>query len=169
MSLRTSFRTPFRMNRFAAAVLATGAVLAAGALPASAAPHSAPAAPFARSVAISGVQPDNQGRNHHGGLNNEWIRLTNRSRHSVSLRGYTLTERKHHRVFRLGNFRLAPRASVTVHSGYGRTDRNDLYLNQRTDVWDHRGDTATLRDFRGRTVDTRSWGRHDNRPHRGRH
>ncbi|MGW2275297.1 lamin tail domain-containing protein, partial [Streptomyces yangpuensis] len=26
-------------------------------------------------------------------------------------------------------------------------------------VWDNRADTATLRDDRGRTIDTKTWGR----------
>lgn len=171
MSFRTPFRTTSRVSvrtaRIAAAVLAAGAALTAGALPASASPHPGPAAPFQRTVAISDVHPDARHGRHATGqdVNDEWVRLTNRSRHTVSLRGYTLNERNHRYVLQLGYVRLMPGRSVTVHTGRGHDDRDDLYLNRRFSVWDDRADTATLRDDRGRTVDTRSWGPRD---HRGR-
>ncbi|PWI05228.1 hypothetical protein DIZ27_40545 [Streptomyces sp. NWU339] len=47
-----------------------------------------------------------------------------------------------------------------VITGTGRDTRTDLYQGRRHYVWDNRADTATLRDDRGRTVDTESWGRH---------
>lgn len=52
------------------------------------------------------------------------------------------------------NVRLAGRATVRIHTGIGRDTRTDLYQDRRNYVWDNRSDTATLRDDRGRTVDT---------------
>ncbi|WP_405786608.1 lamin tail domain-containing protein [Streptomyces sp. NBC_00029] len=39
------------------------------------------------------------------------------------------------------------------------TTRTDLFQDRRDYVWDNRSDTATLRDDRGRTVDSETWGR----------
>ncbi|MFF9984144.1 lamin tail domain-containing protein, partial [Streptomyces erythrochromogenes] len=47
----------------------------------------------------------------------------------------------------------------------GRDTRHDLYQDRNRQVWNDR-DTATLRDNRGNTVDTESWGRRGHQ-HRG--
>ncbi|WP_229841539.1 lamin tail domain-containing protein [Streptomyces brasiliensis] len=147
------------MSRTITTTLAAAAALGAAALPASAAGHG-PAAPHGHSVVISGVQADSPGPDSRTSrsLNGEWIRLTNSSNRTVDLRGYTLREDRQHRTFKFSGARLAPRSSVTIHTGAGRNTFRDLYLNQRNHVWDHRRDTATLRDNHGRTVDTKSWG-----------
>ncbi|MGQ5638983.1 MULTISPECIES: lamin tail domain-containing protein [unclassified Streptomyces] len=54
---------------------------------------------------------------------------------------------------------------VRVHAGYGRDTRTDVYRDRRREVWDDRGGPATLRNYRGRFVDTVSRGY--NRDHRG--
>lgn len=56
---------------------------------------------------------------------------------------------------------------MRVHTGYGRDTRTDLYQDRRNHVWDHYGDTATLRNDHGRYIDAVSWG-HD-RDHHGDH
>ncbi len=43
-------------------------------------------------------------------------------------------------------------------SGVGRDTRSDVYQDRHHYVWDNRSDTATLRDDRGRYVDSESWG-----------
>ncbi len=52
----------------------------------------------------------------------------------------------------------------------GRDTRNDLFQDRRNQIWDRR-DTATLRNERGRVVDTSTWNndRHDPRDTRGSH
>jgi hypothetical protein len=47
---------------------------------------------------------------------------------------------------------------VRVHAGYGRDTRTDVYRDRRREVWDDRGGPATLRNYRGRFVDTVSRG-----------
>ncbi|OEJ30498.1 lamin tail domain-containing protein [Streptomyces subrutilus] len=151
-------------RRLLAAVLAAGTLVGAAALPAAAhdddrrdhrGRHS--------SIVIGEVQHDTRGRDNRA-LNREWVEVENTGRHSVDLRGFTLTDSDGNR-YRFQGFRLDGRSSVRVHTGYGNNTRRDVYQDRRHQIWDER-DTATLRDDRGRVVDTESWGRrghHDNR------
>ncbi|MFI8916416.1 lamin tail domain-containing protein [Streptomyces sp. NPDC053513] len=110
-------------------------------------------------VEISAVQADSPGRDTRSNrsLNAEWVEITNNSRHTVDLDGWTLKDEDGHR-YRFHDFRLAGRSTVRIHTGEGRDSRTDLYQDRRDYVWDNHSDTATLRDDRGRIVDTESWG-----------
>lgn len=149
-------------RRLAAAVAAAGALVGTVALPASAADH----APRQRqSVVISNVHLDS-GRDHRSNraLNQEWVAITNNSHRSVNLSGWTLSDQHGHR-YTFRHYRLDGRSTVRVHTGVGRDTRWDLYQDRRNQVWDRR-DTATLRNERGRVVDTLRW---DNDRHRNHH
>ncbi|MGW2119231.1 lamin tail domain-containing protein [Streptomyces zhihengii] len=160
MSASTSAR------RIAATVLAAGAVVSAVALPASAHDgdrdrHRTPR------VEISAVQADSPGRDNRSNrsLNGEWVEITNNTRHTVDLQGWTLRDDDGNR-YRFDDVRLRGRATVRVHTGEGRDTRTDVYQDRRDHIWGNRADTAVLRDDRGRTVDTESWGgRHHHRHH----
>ncbi|MEU6622010.1 lamin tail domain-containing protein [Streptomyces litmocidini] len=143
-------------RRIAATVLAAGAMVSLVALPASA--HDGDRHRTPR-VEISAVQADSPGRDTRSNrsLNAEWVEITNTSRHSVDLDGWTLKDEDGHR-YRFEDFRLAGRATVRIHTGEGRDSSTDLYQDRRDYVWDNHSDTATLRDDRGRIVDTESWG-----------
>ncbi|MFE3626695.1 lamin tail domain-containing protein [Streptomyces goshikiensis] len=144
------------VRRIAATVLAAGAVVGAAALPAAAhdGHHQRPR------VEISRVQADSPGRDDHSNrsLNDEWVEITNTTRDAINLRGWTLRDDDGNR-YRFDNVRIASRATIRIHTGYGRDTRTDLYQDRREYVWGNRADTAILRDDRGRTVDTESWGR----------
>ncbi|MFF1546900.1 lamin tail domain-containing protein [Streptomyces sp. NPDC058291] len=143
--------------RCLAAAAIAAAVVGTVALPASAADHPH----HNRSkVEISAVQYDAPGRNDRSArsLNREWVELTNSSRHTVNLDGWTLSaERGESYTFR--HYRLAPRTTVRVHTGEGRDTSTDLFQDRHREVWDNYSDTATLRDDRHRFVDDESWGR----------
>jgi Lamin Tail Domain len=128
-------------------------------LPAAAAGHR-PGRPHAV-VYISGVRHDRQGGNHrsHRSLNEQWVDITNNSRRAMNLDNWTLSDRDGH-TYTFRHARLEGRATVRVHTGAGRDTTTDLYQDRRTRVWDVNADNATLRDARGRVVDTVSWG-HD--------
>ncbi|MFE3659140.1 lamin tail domain-containing protein, partial [Streptomyces sp. NPDC059165] len=113
------------------------------------------------------VQYDSPGRDDFSNrsLNAEWIEVRNLSRHNANLRGYTLSDNDGNR-YRFRNLHLKGRSSVRVHTGFGRDTRTDVYQNLRTYVWDNHRDTATLRNDRGRTIDTKSWGRNRGHHHR---
>ncbi|MFI5666261.1 lamin tail domain-containing protein [Streptomyces sp. NPDC051704] len=144
------------VRRIAATVLAAGAVVGAAALPAAAQDghHQRPR------VEISRVQADSPGRDDHSNrsLNNEWVEITNTTRDAVNLRGWTLRDADGNR-YRFDNVRINGRATIRIHTGSGHNTRTDLFQNSREYIWGNNGDTATLRDDRGRTVDTESWGR----------
>jgi len=146
-----------RPLRFAATLLASGALLGAAALPATAAdyPHGPRSA-----VVIGQVQYDSPGwdTRSNRSLNAEWVEVRNTGRHAVKLNGWTLTDRDGNR-YRFRHLWLRGHDSVRVHTGIGRDNRHDVYQDRLTYVWDNR-DSATLRDNRGRWIDTRSWGRH---------
>lgn len=154
-------------RRITATVLASGALLAAAALPASADGrdhgHNRPA--HRSAVVLGEIQYDSPGRDNgsNRSLNAEWVTVTNTSRHSVNLRGWTLSDESR-RTYRF-DLRLPARSSVRVHTGVGRDTRHDVYQDRRHYVWDSR-DTATLRDNRGHKVDSESWGRYRDGGHR---
>ncbi|MFF9060016.1 lamin tail domain-containing protein [Streptomyces sp. NPDC101213] len=143
----------------AAAGLAAAAVVGAVALPASAADHR-----DRPRVEISAVQYDAPGGRDdrsNRSLNREWVELTNTTRHAVNLDGWRLSNRDG-RTYTFDHYRLAPRATVRIHTGEGRDTRSDLFQDRRREMWDNRSDTATLRNDRNRFVDAESWGgRHD--------
>ncbi|MFF9086892.1 lamin tail domain-containing protein [Streptomyces sp. NPDC014991] len=153
-------------RRVAAATVAAAAVVGAVALPASAVDRD-----HGRShrddVVISGVQHPSSARHDRSGrpLNREWVEISNESRRAVNLDGWTLSDEDGH-TYTFRHYRLAGDATVRVHTGFGRDNRNDLYQDRRRSVWDNNHDTATLRNDHGRFVDSISWG-HDDRDHRG--
>ncbi|WP_328537085.1 lamin tail domain-containing protein [Streptomyces sp. NBC_00344] len=146
-------------SRLAAAVLSAGALLAA-AFPAAASDHHHPAPRHERSaVDLGGVHFRTQGRGHRADLGAEWVTVTNKSRKSVNLRGWTLSDAQHH-TYRFHSLWLGAHKSVKVRTGFGRDNASNVYQDRRSSVWDKAGDKATLRDARGHVVDTQSWGRH---------
>ncbi|MFE1752051.1 lamin tail domain-containing protein [Streptomyces anandii] len=142
-------------RRLAAAVLTAGALVGTVALPASAADHARPHRP---QVEITHVQYDTPGRDDRSNrsLNHQWVELTNTTRRSVNLDGWTLSDREG-RTYTFHHYRLDGRATVRVHTGVGRDSRRDLFQDRHHVVWDQR-DTATLRNDHGRLVDSVSWG-----------
>ncbi|MER6318520.1 lamin tail domain-containing protein [Streptomyces sp. NPDC001581] len=150
-------------RRFLAAVLAAGALVGAAAVPAAAHDDDRRGHHGRNSsIVIGDVQHDSRGRDSRA-LNREWVEVKNTGRNAVNLRGFTLTDQDGNR-YRFDRLRLDGRSSVKVHTGNGRDTHRDVYQDRRHQIWDER-DTATLRDDRGRVIDTESWGRrghHDN-------
>ncbi|WP_327732657.1 lamin tail domain-containing protein [Streptomyces nojiriensis] len=112
-------------------------------------------------VEISRVQADSPGREDRSNrsLNAEWVEVTNTTRDAVNLRCWALRDRDGNH-YRFDNLRIGSRAAIRIriHTGNGRDTRTDLFQDRRDYVWDNGSDTATLRDDRGCTVDTESWG-----------
>ncbi|WP_406425187.1 lamin tail domain-containing protein [Streptomyces sp. NBC_01589] len=148
-------------RRFTASVLAAGALVAAAALPAAADDHGHDRGRYTSysPIVLGQIQYDSPGRDDgsNRSLNDEWVTVTNTSRQTVNLRGWTLSDESR-RTYRF-DLRLAGRSSVRVHTGIGRDNGYDVYQDLRRYVWDNR-DTAILRDSRGYLVDYESWGRY---------
>jgi hypothetical protein len=156
-------------RRLAAAALTAGALVSVVTLPASAADHR----PERSKVQISDVQYDSPGRDDRSNrsLNREWVEITNTGRRAVNLDGWTLQD-EDGRTYTFNHYRLDGRATVRIHTGYGRDTDSDLYQDRRHYVWDNRSDTATLRNDHGRFIDDESWGHHRHgggHHHGGRH
>ncbi|MCC5474565.1 lamin tail domain-containing protein [Streptomyces sp. NPDC059680] len=143
------------------------AALGAVAWPAAAADHH-PGYPWHTAVYISGVQYDAPGRDDRSNrsLNREWVDITNSTRRAVNLEGWTLSD-EDGRTYTFRHVWLEGRGTVRVHTGFGRDSHTDVYQDRRREAWENDGDTATLRNDRGRFVDAVSWGRDDD--HRGDH
>lgn len=152
MTVSTSAR------RLTAAALTTAAITAAIAVPASAAGEHRP---HRLNVEISRVQYDSPGRDDRSNrsLNKEWVEITNNTRRSMNLDGWTLSDEDGH-TYTFDHYRLEGRATVRIHTGIGRDSSSDLYQDRRAYVWDNRSDTATLRNDHGRFIDDASWGHH---------
>ncbi|MFD9000785.1 lamin tail domain-containing protein [Streptomyces sp. NPDC059582] len=148
-------------RRLAAAALAAGALIGAAALPATAADHARPNQPQVKISDVHYASPSrgdrSYGSNHS--LNKEWVEVTNTSRRSVDLNGWTLKNEDGHK-FTFRHVRLDGRSTVRIHTGKGHDTRTDLYQDRRNYVWDDRSDTATLRNDRNRFVDDYAWGNH---------
>ncbi|MFJ9079419.1 lamin tail domain-containing protein [Streptomyces sp. NPDC102278] len=152
-------------RRTLAGLLAAGALIGAAAVPAAADDHRRDRdhrGQHASSLVIGDVENAGRGRDNRA-LNSEWVEVKNTGRHSVQLRGFTLTDKQGNR-YRFNDFRLEGRSSVKVHTGHGRDTHRDVYQDRRHQIWDER-DTATLRDNRGNILDTESWGRRGHHHH----
>ncbi|MFJ9708843.1 lamin tail domain-containing protein [Streptomyces sp. NPDC101234] len=155
-------------RRLGSATAVAAALVGALALPASAAaPYPAPER---GTVVISAVQHDVPGRAvvSNRALNREWVDVSNTSRRDVNLSGWTLSDAEGH-SYTFRYYRLEGRTTVRVHTGEGRDTMTDLYQDRSRSVWNRDADTATLRNDRGRYVDSASWGLHHRRDADDRH
>jgi len=104
-------------------------------------------------VVIDAIRFDADGDDNEN-LNDEWVRIANRSASPVDLTGWVLkdTSATHRYPFPSG-FSLDPGASVTVRTGCGTNSPTDLHwCNQGSAVWNNGGDTAFLLDRAGNIV-----------------
>jgi hypothetical protein len=103
----------------------------------------------------SQFNPPGKDKRTRKGLNREWISLTNTSGSAISLQRWTVTNDAGKR-YRFGRLSLAPGASVTLHTGSGRSTNADRYWGASRHVWANR-DTATLRNRSGNVVSKCEW------------
>ena len=138
----------------AAAAVALGGILAAGA-PAAAAP----------SLRFHGAQYDSPGKDTRSNksLNAEWISLVNSGSKAVNLKGYTIRDASNH-VFTFGTTTIAAKGGrVWVHTGKGTKTAKNVYWGSGNYVWNNTGDTARLRNAAGKALDSCSWKSKKNR------
>lgn len=135
---------------------------AAGLATAAAVPATTVAkAPVPRSpIVLGAIQYDSPGRDDRSprSLNAKRVTVTNTGRGTVTLKGWTLTDRSRH-TYTFHNLRLAGHQSVRVHTGIGRDTARDVYQDRHAYVWNNTGDTATLRDNHQHIIAAKTWGR----------
>lgn len=88
--------------------------------------------------------------------NAEWVQVANPSTTGKSLGGWTLRDSASH-VFAFPSYTLAAGRSVKIHTGSGSDTSSDLYWSSGSYIWNNTGDSATLRNAAGSTVDTCSY------------
>jgi peptidoglycan/xylan/chitin deacetylase (PgdA/CDA1 family) len=94
------------------------------------------------------------------GLNGEWVQLTNGCSTTASLAGYSVRDYGAAHVYRFrSTFRLAPGASVRLHSGTGTNTAANLYWGRtRGEVWNNTPpEWAYLVNSSGTIVSSWSW------------
>jgi micrococcal nuclease len=108
-------------------------------------------------VVIVETRFDAPGDDNHD-LDQEWVRITNRSRSQVDLTGWVLKdESASHRYSFPRGFVLGSGASVTVRTGCGADSSTALHwCNEGSAVWNNSGDTAFLLDPAGNIADSRT-------------
>jgi hypothetical protein len=90
-------------------------------------------------------------------LNREFVVLKNTGNRRVSLRRWRLVDGGADHTFRFPRFTLRAGRRVTIHTGRGRNDGNDLFWDLDNYVWNNDGDRATLKRRSGRVVDRSSY------------
>lgn len=86
----------------------------------------------------------------------EYVCLVNEEDGSVTLTGWELRDAEG-TVNVLPHFTLAGGTAVRVHPGRGSDTRTDLYGTEGNPVWTNGGDSVTLVNEHGETIDSRSY------------
>ena len=112
----------------------------------TAVPFVLPAASATAAIKITKIQyePPLEGTR----LNREFVVIKNTGSARVTLTDWTLRNTSGD-VVTFPIFRLHSEARVTIHTGQGNDDRNDLFWDAGEYIWNSDGDAATLRDNGG--------------------
>ena len=134
----------------------------------TAAPKPAPAPkpkpapiPAVGSVQFTRIQYNSPGTDtgSNTSLNNEWFRLTNKTRSTINLKGWTVRDVAKHVYTFSSTVNLAAGKTITVHTGKGTNTSANRYWGRKGYVWNNGGDTAILRTSAGKTIDSCKWGK----------
>ena len=96
-----------------------------------------------------------------GALNNEWVRLTNKTKKTINLKGWTVRDRSAH-IYTFGTaYNLGAGASVYLLTGKGTNGKpvaSYRFWGSTGYIWNNTGDAATLRSPANKNIDSCSWG-----------
>ena len=118
-----------------------------------------PASAATPSLRFHGAQYDSPGKDtrSNASLNAEWISLVNSGSKAVNLKGYTIRDASSH-VYTFGSTTIAGGGGrIWLHTGKGTRSARTVYWGSGNYVWNNTGDTATLRNASGKSLDTCSW------------
>jgi hypothetical protein len=93
-------------------------------------------------------------------LNAEYVRLTNRTRKTVNLKGWTIRDVAGNLYTIKTDQKVGAGSTAYVHTGKGTNGRPDgkhRYWGRTNYVWNNSGDTAYLRSPSGKSIDTCKW------------
>ena len=92
-------------------------------------------------------------------INGEYAKLTNKTKKSVNLKGWTVRDAAGNLYRFTTNYTLAAGKSVTVRTGKGANTAATRYWGRNYHVWNNGGDTAALRTAAGKLIDSCKWTR----------
>lgn len=116
-----------------------------------------PAAAVAHGVVAVDVANDRLG-NDNERPNGEWVVLRNVGDRPVPMTGWTVTDRAGFEYRFPTGFRLAPNATVRLHTGRGNDSADELYWGFERAVWNNGGDDVRLSNANGTLVATGTYG-----------
>ncbi|WP_157411438.1 lamin tail domain-containing protein [Actinoplanes rectilineatus] len=90
-------------------------------------------------------------------INGEYFKLTNKTKKTVNLNGWTVRDRAGNTYKFSGTYNLAAGKSVTVHTGKGTNSSTKRYWGKAKHIWNNGGDAATLRTNANKTIDSCKW------------
>jgi hypothetical protein len=92
-------------------------------------------------------------------INGEWVRLTNKTSKTISLKNWTLRDAAGHVYTFSTDHSLGAGKNVYVLTGKGTNGKpvGYRYWGSKSYVWNNSGDTASLRDGTNKTIDTCRW------------
>ncbi|GAA2506834.1 lamin tail domain-containing protein [Winogradskya humida] len=91
------------------------------------------------------------------GLNNEWARLTNKTKTTINLKGWTVRDAANHTYKFATDTKLAAGKNLYLYTGKGTNSTTNRYWKSSAYIWNNGGDTAYLRTAAGKTIDTCKW------------
>ena len=93
-------------------------------------------------------------------LNKEYVRLTNKTKAAINLKGWTVRDRAGNVYTFTTTFSLSANTSAWVLTGKGTNNKpvNHRFWGRTTYVWNNGGDAAYLRSNTGKAIDSCSWG-----------
>jgi hypothetical protein len=93
-------------------------------------------------------------------LNKEYVRLTNKTKAAINLKGWTVRDRAGNVYTFTTTFSLSANTSAWVLTGKGTNNKpaNHRFWGRTTYVWNNAGDAAYLRSNSGKAIDSCSWG-----------
>ena len=123
-------------------------------------PPPAPSTPVG-ALQFTRIQYDSPGTDtgSNTSLNGEWFRVTNRTTKAVALKGWTVRDAAGN-IYRFASgasLRAGGNLYVRTGKGTAGTPVDNSYWNRATYVWNNGGDTATVRDAAGKTIDSCRW------------
>lgn len=92
-------------------------------------------------------------------IKGEHFRLTNKTKKSLNVKGWTVRDAAGNLYRFTTNYTLAAGKSVTVSTGKGSNTTATRYWGKTNHVWNNSGDSALLRTDKNKTIDTCKWTR----------
>lgn len=118
-----------------------------------------PATPKAGAVQFTKIQYDSPGKDtgSNASLNNEYVRLTNKTSATINLKGWTIRDAAGNKYTFTTTHNLGAGKTVYVHTGKAGNNSTHRYWQRKSYVWNNSGDTAYLRTSTGKSIDSCRW------------